>query len=73
MADAQKELTISSLVLIVILILYTISAPLFHKYKFHYIHETGICMMVGVLVTFVASIIVPEVYLYITHSLYRQT
>lgn len=59
--DAQKNLSLGTLILVILLILYAISAPLFHRYKFHYIHETGICMMVGVLVTFIASLIDPDV------------
>jgi len=59
--EILKNYSLSTLVLVVILILYTISEPLFHKYNFHYVHQTGICMMVGVLVTFLASIINPEV------------
>jgi len=59
--EAQKVYALSSLILVIIFILYTISAPLFKVTHFHYIHESGICMMIGVVVTILGSIFVPEV------------
>jgi len=64
--EKQKKLSLSSLILIVILIFYTILAPLFHKYRFHYFHESGICMIIGVIVSIVVSMIDEEVILIFT-------
>jgi hypothetical protein len=59
--EEQKHLSLTSLILIVILMLYTVSAPAFHKWHFHYLHESGICMLVGVAVTYIVSFITPDV------------
>lgn len=45
------HLILETLVAIVILLFYTISAPLFEKYHFHYMHESGMCMIIGVIIT----------------------
>lgn len=54
-------LSLQTLVAICILLIYTIAAPLFEKYHFHYMHESGVCMIIGVLVTLLAMIINPHV------------
>jgi len=57
----EGHLSRETLLAILILLFYTISAPLFKKYHFHSLHESGICMIVGLLISFVASAISPEV------------
>jgi hypothetical protein len=54
-------LSAKSLVAIVILIIYTISTPIFEKIHFHYIHESGICMLLGLFVGVIAMVINPAV------------
>ncbi|MCQ2816995.1 MAG: cation:proton antiporter [archaeon] len=53
--EEEKNLTIISLLAIVILTLYTVAAPIFEKYNFHYMHESGLCMIIGVLITLLAK------------------
>jgi hypothetical protein len=57
----KGHLTLETLIAILILLLYTISAPLFEKLHFHYMHESGMCMIIGVLITLIAMVINPEV------------
>ena len=45
------------MVAIIILIFYTIAAPIFQKFNFHYLHESGICMIVGTLIALVSKYI----------------
>jgi hypothetical protein len=59
--SSESHLTLETLIAIIILLIYTISAPIFEKYHFHYMHESGMCMLIGVAVTVVAMIIYPEV------------
>ena len=42
-------------VAIIILIIYTISTPIFKKCHFHYVHESGICMLLGLLIGLIAN------------------
>ena len=57
----DKFLSLQTLIAIIILLIYTIAAPLFEKYHFHYMHESGICMIIGVIITLVSMIINPHV------------
>lgn len=57
----EHFLSLQTLIAIIILLMYTIAAPLFEKYHFHYMHESGVCMIIGVLVTLVAMVINPKV------------
>jgi hypothetical protein len=54
-------LSLQTLIAILILLVYTVAAPLFEKYHFHYMHESGVCMIIGVIVTLFAMIINPSV------------
>ena len=58
---ASGHLALETLIAIIILLIYTISAPIFEKIKFHYMHESGMCMIIGVAITVVAMIFSPEV------------
>ena len=59
----QKSISVSSslsykgVVAIIILIFYTIAAPIFQKLNFHYLHESGICMIVGTLIALLSKYI----------------
>lgn len=54
-------LSAKTLIAIIILLLYTIATPIFEKFHFHYIHESGICMILGFLVGLVSMLINPLV------------
>ena len=59
----QKSTSVSSslsyrgVVAIIILIFYTIAAPIFQKLNFHYLHESGICMLVGTIIALLSKYI----------------
>lgn len=60
--NAHKDfLSVKTLVAITLLLVYTISAPIFEKIHFHYIHESGVSMILGMLVTLVAMLVSPDV------------
>jgi hypothetical protein len=54
-------LSAKTLVAIIILLLYTIATPVFEKFHFHYIHESGICMILGLIVGLVSILMNPLV------------
>jgi hypothetical protein len=58
---SESHLTLETLLAILILLFYTVSVPLFEKYHFHYMHESGLCMVIGIVVTIVVMLISPEV------------
>jgi hypothetical protein len=64
-ANASDEhggfLSVKTLIAILILVIYTIATPIFHKINFHYIHESGICMILGCLVGVIAMLVNPSV------------
>lgn len=57
--EEDKNLTLVSLLAIVILTLYTVASPIFEKYNFHYMHESGLCMIIGVIITLLAMLSSP--------------
>jgi len=58
---SESHLTLETLLAILILLFYTVSTPLFEKYHFHYMHESGLCMLIGIVITIVVMVINPEV------------
>jgi hypothetical protein len=64
MVDQEESVTFLSaqtLIALVLLLMYTIASPIFEKLKFHYIHESGISMILGLIVAGFATLIIPEV------------
>ena len=57
---SESHLTLETLLAILILLFYTVSVPLFEKYHFHFMHESGLCMVIGIVVTIVVMLISPE-------------
>ena len=55
------HLTFETLLAIIILLIYTISAPLFETIHFHYMHESGVIMLLGLAITLVAMVYNPQV------------
>ena len=51
----SSSLSYKAVVAIIILIFYTIAAPIFQKLNFHYLHESGICMIVGMLIALISK------------------
>ena len=58
----NEILSIKTLLAVTILFLYTIAAPVFEKFKFYYFHESGLSMIIGVVITIISMIINPKVY-----------
>ena len=56
-SSVSSTLSYKGVVAIIILIFYTIAAPIFQKFNFHYLHESGICMIVGTLIALVSKYI----------------
>jgi hypothetical protein len=64
MSDGQGSihfLSAQTLIAILLLLVYTIASPIFEKIHFHYMHESGISMILGLLVAGIATLIKPEV------------
>jgi hypothetical protein len=57
----ESHLTMETLISAIILIVFTISAPLFEKYHFHYMHESGLCMLIGIFITLFLRVVSPSV------------
>lgn len=64
-ASENKEhlnfLSAKTLIAIIILLVHTIAAPIFEKFQFHYIHESGISMLLGMIVGLVSMVVSPNV------------
>ena len=55
-----EDLNLVTLLAIIILMIYTVSAPIFEKVHFHYMHESGLCMIIGVIVSLIAIFFDPH-------------
>ena len=51
----EEKLSFKTVIAILILIFHTIATPIFHKFKFHYIHESGICMILGAIIALISK------------------
>ncbi|MCQ2817949.1 MAG: cation:proton antiporter [archaeon] len=56
----EEHLTLPILIAVLVLVIYTIAAPIFEKYNFHYIHESGLVMLLGILITLLIKIFSPS-------------
>ena len=55
-----EDLNLVTLLAIIILMIYTVSAPIFEKIHFHYMHESGLCMIIGVIISLIAIFFNPH-------------
>jgi len=55
-----EDLNLVTLLAIIILMIYTVSAPIFEKVHFHYMHESGLCMIIGVVISLIAIFFDPH-------------
>ena len=53
--STSSNLSYKGVVAIIILIFYTIAEPIFKKLNFHYLHESGICMIVGMIIALISK------------------
>ena len=62
MIDSVEEyLSGTTLIATIIILIYTIATPIFKKINFNYIHESGLCIIIGILISFISMKINPEV------------
>ena len=54
--ENERNLNLDTLIAIIILVIYTVAAPIFDKIHFHYMHESGLCMIIGVIITSLSSL-----------------
>lgn len=54
-------LVIETLVAVILLIIFVITGPVFEKIHFHYQHESGVVMLLGIAVTLLLNEFSPEV------------
>ena len=57
---SESILNLATLLSIIILMIYTVAAPIFEKIHFHYMHESGLCMIIGVIITLIVTIFNPK-------------
>ena len=60
MEEESQDLNLVTLLAILILMIYTVSAPIFEKIHFHYMHESGLCMIIGVIISLIAIFFDPH-------------
>ena len=58
--EGGDDLNLVTLLAIIILMIYTVAAPIFEKIHFHYMHESGLCMIIGVIVSLIAIFFDPH-------------
>ncbi len=54
-SEGSYFLSFKTLIAIFILIIYTIATPIFDKLNFHYLHESGICMILGAIISLISK------------------
>ena len=57
---AEEHLSLEVLISVVLLVLYVIAAPVFDKIHFHYMHESGMVMLLGIIITLLIKIFSPS-------------
>ena len=55
----RNNLNFKTLIAILLLLIYIISAPIFVKIKFYYLHQSGLCMLLGMFISLISSFIAP--------------
>lgn len=51
--DLQGKLNFEVLISLILIILYTVVSPIFNKFNFHYIHESGVVIILGAVITLI--------------------
>lgn len=59
--SSEDPLSLITLVAVILLIVFILCGPFFEKIHFHYAHESGVVMILGIAVTFIMSSINPHV------------
>ena len=58
--EGGDDLNLVTLLAIIILMIYTVAAPILEKVHFHYMHESGLCMIIGVIISLIAVFFDPH-------------
>ena len=56
----EEHLSLEVLISVILLVLYVIAAPVFEKIHFHYMHESGMVMLLGIIITLLIKIFSPS-------------
>ena len=58
--EGEEHLSLQVLLAIILLVLYIIAAPIFEKIHFHYMHESGVVMLLGIGITLGFKFFIPS-------------
>ena len=58
--EGEERLSLQVLLAIILLVLYVIAAPIFEKIHFHYMHESGVVMLLGIAITLTFKFFIPS-------------
>ena len=56
----SEHLSLQVLLAVILLVLYVIAAPVFEKIHFHYMHESGVVMLLGIGITLTFKFFIPS-------------
>jgi len=56
----EEHLSLQVLLAVILLVLYVIAAPIFEKINFHYMHESGVIMLLGIGITLTFKFFIPS-------------
>ena len=56
----EEHLSLQVLLAVILLVLYVIAAPIFEKTHFHYMHESGVVMLLGIGITLTFKFFIPS-------------
>ena len=58
--EGEEHLSLQVLLAVILLVLYVIAAPIFEKVHFHYMHESGMVMLLGIAITLTFKFFIPS-------------
>ena len=58
--EVESHLSLQVLLAVILLVLYVIAAPIFEKVHFHYMHESGVVMLLGIAITLTFKFFIPS-------------
>ena len=58
--EGEEHLSLQVLLAVILLVLYVIAAPIFEKINFHYMHESGVIMLLGIGITLTFKFFIPS-------------
>ena len=58
--EGEGHLSLQVLLAVILIVMYVIAAPIFDKIHFHYMHESGMVMLLGIAITLVFKFFIPS-------------